>query len=99
MYAADLVALDLTQSMQVAFVGKSLADVTSSVALSFMASKMSAYRTNKLITASDDAPLGYKNAKVKISGPIMEVGVEIKLSTTLYFIPIEINISEVQSEA
>jgi hypothetical protein len=99
MYAADLVALDLTQSMQVAFVGKSLADVTASVALSFMASKMSAYRTNKLITASDDAPLGYKNAKVKISGPIMEVGVEIKLSTTLYFIPIEINISEVQSEA
>jgi hypothetical protein len=99
MYAADLVSLDLAASFQTAFVGQSLADVDASTALSFLASKMDAYKKQKLIAASSDAPLGYKNANVRISGPIMEVRVEIKLATAILFIPINIEISQVQNEA
>lgn len=99
MYAADLVSLDLADSFQTAFVGQSLADVDASTALSFLASKMDTYKKQKLIAASSDAPLGFKNARVRISGPIMEVGVEIKLATAILFIPINIEISQVQSEA
>jgi hypothetical protein len=98
-YCSDLIALDMAQSFQVTFVGKSLADVDASVALAFLAQKMNGYKALKLIASSTDAPLGYKNAGVKISGPEMDVNVEIKLATAIYFIPININISQVQSSA
>lgn len=98
-YDADLVSLDLAESFQTAFVGQSLADVDPSTALSFLASKMDQYKKQKLLAASDDAPLGFKNAKVSINGPIMEVSVEIKLATAILFIPINIEISQVQSAA
>lgn len=99
MYGADLVSLDLAASFQTAFVGQSLADVDAATAIAFLASKMDQYKKQKLIAASDDAPLGFKNAKVKINGPIMEVSVEIKLATAILFIPISIEISQVQSAA
>ena len=98
-YAADLVALDLADSFQTAFVGKSLADVDAATAIGFLSSKMDAIKKQKLIAASDDAPLGFRNAKVSINGPIMEVSVEIKLATAILFIPINIEISQVQSSA
>jgi len=99
MYAVDLVSLDLSASFQTAFVGQSLADVDSSTALSFLASKMDSYKKQKLIAASDDAPLGYKNAKVEINGPIMSISVEIKPATAIYFIPISIEVSQVTNSA
>lgn len=98
-YDADLVSLDLAESFQNAFVGQSLADVDAATALSFLASKMDQYKKQKLLAASDDAPLGFKNAKVSINGPIMEVSVEIKLATAILFIPINIEISQVTSVA
>lgn len=98
-YLADILALDLTESFQKAFVGKSLADVDAATALSYLAQKMDGYKKLKMIAASDDAPLGFKNAKVAISGPEMDVAVEIKLATAIYFIPISISISQVQSSA
>lgn len=99
MYAADLVALDLTDSIQTAFVGQSLADVDAATAISFIASKMDSFKKQKLIAASDDAPLGFRNAKVSISGPVMEISVEIKLATALYFVPITLEISQITSSA
>ena len=99
MYAIDLTSLDLAASFQTAFVGQSLADVDSSTALSFLASKMDSYKKQKLIAASDDAPLGYKNAKVEINGPIMSISVEIKPATAIYFIPISIEVSQVTNSA
>ena len=99
MYSVDLISLDLSDSMQTAFVGQSLADIDASTALSFIASKMDLYKKQRLISASDDAPLGFKNAKVEINGPIMEVSVEIKPSTAIYFIPIKIEVSQVSSSA
>lgn len=98
-YLADILSLDLADSFQKAFVGKSLADVDAATALSFLAQKMDGYKKLKMTAASDDAPLGYKNAKIAISGPEMDVAVEIKLATAIYFIPISISISQVQQNA
>lgn len=98
-YCSDILALDLADSFQKAFVGKSLADVDAATALSFLAQKMDGYKKIKLIAASDDAPLGYKNAKVAIVAPEMDVAVEVKLATAIYFVPISISLSQVQSAA
>jgi len=98
-YLADIVALDLADSVEKAFVGESLADVNATLVASFIGTKMDAYRRQKLISASDDAPLGYKNLKVKINGPVCEISLEIKLSTSIYFAPINLSISQVQSAA
>lgn len=98
-YDADILALDLANSFQVAFVGQSLADVDAATALSFLAQKMDGYKKLKLIASSDDAPLGWKNPKINILAPTMEVSVEIKLATAIYFIPISISISQVQQSA
>lgn len=99
MYGSDLVSLDLADSFQTAFVGQSLADVDPATAIAFLASKMDQYKKQKLIAASDDAPLGFKNAKIKMNGPVMEISVEIKLATAILFIPINIEISQVQAAA
>jgi len=98
-YCSDILALDLADAFQKAFVGKSLADVDAATAKAFLAQKMDGYKKIKLIAASDDAPLGYKNDKISISGPEMDVSVEIKLATAIYFIPISLNFSQVQSAA
>lgn len=98
-YLSDILSLDLADSFQKAFVGKSLADVDSATALSFLAQKMDGYKKLKMISGSADAPLGFKNAKISQSGPVMDVAVEIKLSTSIYFIPIDISFSAVQTDA
>ncbi len=98
-YCSDILALDLADAFQKAFVGKSLADVDEATAKSFLAQKMDGYKKIKLIAASDDAPLGFKNDKVVISGPEMDVSVEVKLATAIYFIPISLSFSQVQSAA
>lgn len=99
MYCSDLIALDLGQSFQQTFVGQSLADVDASVCLAYLSQKMTSYRQQKLIAPSDDAPLGYKKAKVSIAAPTVNVSVEIKLATAIYFIPINLYISAVESTA
>ena len=96
MYAADLVTTDICASFKSAFLGKSLADVDTGVALAYLSEKMRNYKAQKLIAASNDAPMGYKNAKITISAPVMSVSFEIKLATAIYFIPVSINISQVE---
>lgn len=98
-YAADIISLDLASSFQNAFVGQSLADVSAASGLAFLSNKMDQYYRLKLITGSSDAPAGYKNAKVSISGGTMTVNVEVKLATTLYFVAIQFVVSEVQQTA
>lgn len=98
-YVADIVAVDLAQSMEDAFVGASVADVSASGALTFLESKMAEYRRLKFIAASSDAPLGFKNAKIQLALPAMLVSVEIKEATGLYFIPINILVSTVTQSA
>ena len=99
MYASDLVSLDLAASFQRAFVGKSLADVTPADAIAFLDSKMFNYKQQKLIAASEGAEAGYRNAKVSINAPAMDVSCEIFLASALYFIGISLNISQVTGSA
>lgn len=98
-YLSDLLSLDITASLQRAFVGKSLADVDASTVMGFIVSKMDNYKRQKIISASDDAPQGFKNLKVSIRGPVVSVAVEVKPSGSIYFIPITISLSQITSEA
>ena len=99
-YASDLIALDLAQSFFTQFVGQSLADVSPASALSFLTQKMDGYLKLKLTASSNDGdPLGFKNASITINAPEMDVAVEIKLATAIYFIPISINVSQVQGSS
>lgn len=98
-YVSDLLSLDLTASLQRAFVGKSLADVDAGTVNGFVVSKADAYKKQKLIAASSDAPAGFKNLKVSIRGAVTEVAVEFKPSGSIYFIPVTITLSQISSEA
>lgn len=98
-YAADTVGLTIAQRMEKAFVGQSVADVSAGVALSYLQGIMADLKKLKLIAASDDAPLGYKNAKIFISGNVMRVEVEVKLAGAILFIPITASFSQVEQAA
>lgn len=98
-YAADIVALSTAQAMENAFVGQSVADVSAAVALSFLEAQMANFLRLKLIAPSDDAPKGFKNAQIRISGSAMIVSVEIKLAGAIYFIPISFLVSPVTQSA
>lgn len=98
-YLSDIAALSLADSLQRQFVGQSLADIDRRVVESFVTSKMDEFRGLKIIAASDDAPLGFRGLKVKINGPIIEVQIEIKLASAVYFIPVTLEISQVQQSA
>lgn len=99
MYGADTVAMTIAQQMELAFVGQSFSDVSAAVALSYLKGILADLRRLRYITASDDAPNGYKNAKVEISAPAMRITVEVKLGTGVYFIPINVLVSQVQQTA
>lgn len=98
-YAADTVALTIAQRMERAFVGQSVADVSAAVAMSYLQGIMADLKTLKLIAASDDAPLGYKNAKILISGNVMKIELEAKLAGAILFIPITTSFSQVEQAA
>ena len=97
-YGADVIAMTLQQQMQ-SFVGQSVADVTAGVALGFLKSVLANLLRNKWISPSSDAPAGFKNASVSINVPVMNVAVEVKESTGIYFVPINLSISGVSSTA
>lgn len=98
-YGADTIAMTIAQRMEAAFVGQSFSDVPAAVALSYLKGILADLRRLKLITPSDDAPSGYKNAKVTISAPAMLVEVEVKEGTGIYFIPVKVQVSQVQQTA
>lgn len=98
-YAADTIALTTGQRMEDAFVGQSVADVSAQVAMTYLDQIMADFLRLKLIAPSDDAPKGYKNARIRISGNSMLVSVEIKLATAIDFIVIDFLVSPVQQTA
>lgn len=98
-YMSDVLAIQLAESLERFVVGKSLADINAAAIAAFIAKKMEEYRKLKIIGASDDAPLGYKNLDIKINGPIAEVKLEAKLATAILFIPIQLELSQIQSSA
>ena len=52
-----------------------------------------------MVTTSNDAPLGYKNASITVAAPSMFVQVEAKLTTSVYFVAIDLALSSVQQSA
>jgi hypothetical protein len=76
-----------------------VADITAASALSFLQQKFDYYKKLKMTSTSNDAPLGYKNASITISAPTMTVNVEAKLTTSIYFVAINLALSAVQQSA
>jgi len=98
-YTADIIALTTALRMENQFVGGSTADISAAVALTYLDGIMADFRRLKLISPSDDAPAGFKNAVIQITGTAMIVSLEIKLTGTIYFIPINFLVSQVQQTA
>lgn len=98
-YAGDIVALTTAQRMDRAFTGQSVADVSAPVALSYLDSIMADFLRLKLIAPSSDAPLGYKNARVVITGGVMRVSVEVKIAGSIYFTAIAFYVTEITQSA
>ena len=85
--------------LEAAFVGASIADASAAVIAAFTQSVLAQLKRVKLIGASDDAPSGYKNLVVQLTGPVVQISVEVKLDTMIYFIPISISVSMIQQTA
>lgn len=98
-YVADIIALSTAQRMEAAFVGQSVADVSAGIARAYLEGIMADFMSLKLIAPSDDAPKGFKNLTVQISGPAMVVSLEVKLAGAIYFIPISFLVSQVTQTA
>jgi hypothetical protein len=98
-YLSDILAMDLAQAFQQAMVGKSVADISAASAMSFLQQRFDFYKKLKMTSSSSDAPLGYRNASIQIIAPSMFVSVEAKLTTSLYFVAIDLSLSAVQQSA
>ena len=98
-YIADIVSMTLAERMENAFVGQSVADISAALAVAFVEAAMGDFMRLKLIAASDDAPRGFKNLSIRISGTAMVVSMEIKLAGAIYFIPIDFLMSPVVQTA
>ena len=98
-YIADLMSLTLIDRFDRAIVGKSVAEISAAGALSFLESELFNFRRLKWITSSDDATKGWKNASVRLQGGVLRVSVEVKLAGLIYFVPINLAISEVSQTA
>jgi hypothetical protein len=98
-YIADIMALTLIQNFDRAIVGKSVAEISAQIALVFLESEMFNFLRLKFIAPSDDAPKGYKNAKVTLKGGVMSIYLEAKLAGLIYFVPIQFEISQVEQTA
>lgn len=94
MYVADLITQTTALRMERAFIGQSVADVSAAVALAFFESIMADFRRLKLIAPSDDAPKGFQNVTISLSGPVMLVSAEVKLAGAIYFIPISFLVTQ-----
>jgi len=98
-YAANLCALTLAQRMETAYVGKSLADTSASLALASIDLICQNLFNAKLIAASTGAPKGYTNASVRIVGPQMMVQLDLYVATCLYFVTINFNVQQIVQSA
>jgi len=98
-YVADLMTLTLIQNSDRVLVGQSVADISAGLIRGFLQSELANFLRLKFIAPSDDAPLGYKNLSVRLVGGTAYVNVEVKLAGLLYFVPIQLALSEVQQAA
>lgn len=98
-YVADIVASTCEVRMERDFVGQSVADIDAGTALLKLEGIMEDMMRLKYIARSDDAPKGFRNAKVKLTGPALEVSCEIGLAGGIYFVPITLTVTQVVQTA
>lgn len=96
-YVADLMALSLAQSLKTAFVGESVADVTTGAVESFIKAKMAEFLALKFTVSTKDAPGGWKQIAINISPGVLAVRVVAVEATSIYFIPIDLDIEGIQA--
>ena len=97
-YLSDVLALDLSNSLQLEYVGKSTADVNDAIVKAFIAKKMAQYKTQKAIVGTTKVPLGYDGLKTNIQSPALYVSVKVIIASAIYFIPLNIEIDTVGNE-
>jgi hypothetical protein len=98
-YVADLMALTLIATFDRAIVGKSVAEVSAASARSILESVMFDFMRLRWIAPSLDAPKGFKDVSIKLIGGVMNISVNVKIAGIIYFVPVSLNISEVQQSA
>lgn len=98
-YVSDVMSLSAAQRMEKAFLGQTPGDISSGVILAAFEATLADFLRLKLLAVSDDAPKGYKNAKVKLSGNTALCYAELKIAVGLKFIPIQFLLSEVVQSA
>lgn len=98
-YVADLITLTLIDRYDRLVVGKSVAEISASAALSILEAEMFNYKRLRWIAASDDAPKGYKDATAELVGGAMQISAEIKVAGLIYFVPIALLVSQVEQTA
>jgi len=98
-YVSDLITLSLIDTFDRQVDGKSAAEITAQGALSILDASMFNYKRLRWISASSDAPKGYKNATANLIGPAMVLKAEIKLNGLIYFVPISLLVSQVTQSA
>jgi hypothetical protein len=98
-YGSDVIAITTAQQLDKAITGQSVADISAGFVLAALGSIMENLRRLKLIAASSDAPNGYKNEKVTLTGGVVKVSFEAKFAGAVYFVPISISLSQVQQSA
>lgn len=98
-YAKHLVEITLKDRVQKAVIGQSTADLSAAGIAGIISGIMFDLRRLKLISPSKGAPSGYKNVVVEVSAPVVQITLDVFLTTAYYFAPIVFNVSTVQQSA
>jgi len=98
-YVADLMALSLASALKNAFVGESVADVTNSAVQTFVEGKMAEFLALKFTVGTAQAPGGWKSIGINIIPGVLQVKVVAVEATSIYFIPIDLDIEGIQSSS
>jgi hypothetical protein len=98
-YMMDTLAALVTDRTERRFVGYSLADVSASAVAAYVRSVFYEAYNLKIIAASDGAPNGYKDLKIKITAPSIEVSAVCALATGIYFVLNTLSLVNVEQSA
>ena len=98
-YVADLMALSLASALKTAFVGESVADVTNGAVQTFVEGKMAEFLALKFTVGTAAAPGGWKSISINIIPGVLQVRVVAVEATSIYFIPIDLDIEGIQSSS
>jgi hypothetical protein len=95
-YVLDQISLETAKSAEDQFVGETFSDTPQPVAEAWFKTKLMSYLDRKLTAPSDDAPSGFRNARVRRQGVALKFTAEIKLNGVNYFAPIGFQVTQVQ---